>query len=70
MNRRGFFGLLGKLVSVGVAMGVSPSILEPVMEKVSPPEKEIDSPTPVTSQYCDPDCDICKMSEPKFSLAS
>ena len=30
MNRRGFFGLLGKLVAVGVAMNVAPELLEPV----------------------------------------
>lgn len=30
MNRRGFFGLLGKLAAVGTAMSVSPAILKPV----------------------------------------
>lgn len=35
MNRRGFFGLLGKLVAVGAAMSVAPAILEPVNRWVS-----------------------------------
>lgn len=30
MNRRGFLGLLGKLVAVGTAMGVAPGLLKPV----------------------------------------
>ena len=30
MNRRGFFGLVGKLLAVGAAMGVAPSLLEPI----------------------------------------
>jgi len=30
MNRRGFLGLLGKLVAVGAAMGVPAEILKPV----------------------------------------
>lgn len=30
MNRRGFFGLLGKLLAVGTAMSVSPKLLAPL----------------------------------------
>lgn len=30
MNRRGFLGMLGKLVAVGVAMGVAPKLMKPV----------------------------------------
>jgi hypothetical protein len=30
MNRRGFFGLLGKLLAVGTAMSVAPELLAPV----------------------------------------
>lgn len=30
MNRRGFFGLLGKLLAVGAAIGVAPELLSPV----------------------------------------
>lgn len=35
MNRRGFFGLLGKLVAVGAAMAVASAILEPLQAKVA-----------------------------------
>lgn len=34
MNRRGFFGLAGKLLAVGTAMGVSPGLLLPVKKKL------------------------------------
>lgn len=30
MNRRSFFGLIGKAVAVGIAIGVSPKLLAPV----------------------------------------
>lgn len=34
MNRRGFLGLLGKLVTVGAAMGVAPGLIKPAEEKL------------------------------------
>jgi hypothetical protein len=36
VNRRGFLGLLGKLVAVGTAMSVSPAVLAP-LKHVLPP---------------------------------
>jgi hypothetical protein len=36
MNRRGFLGLLGKLVGVGTAIGVHPALLAPLEAAVSP----------------------------------
>jgi hypothetical protein len=38
MNRRGFLGLLGKLVSVGTAISVHPAILAP-LKAAMPPKK-------------------------------
>jgi hypothetical protein len=35
MNRRGFFGLLGKLVAVGAAMRVDSALLAPVQAIVN-----------------------------------
>lgn len=35
MNRRGFLGMLGKLVAVGAAMGVSPALIAPAEKKIS-----------------------------------
>jgi hypothetical protein len=32
MNRRGFFGLIGKLATVAASMGVSPMLMAPLME--------------------------------------
>jgi hypothetical protein len=34
MNRRGFFGMMGKLLAVGTAIGVSPKLLAPMEEKL------------------------------------
>ena len=34
MNRRSFFGILGKLCAVGTAMSVSPALLEPIQKVV------------------------------------
>lgn len=34
MKRRGFLGLLGKLLAVGGALGVAPEILEPVQARI------------------------------------
>jgi len=34
MNRRGFFGLLGKLAAVGTAMSVHPALLEPFAKHI------------------------------------
>jgi hypothetical protein len=36
MNRRGFFGLLAKLVTVGTAMSVAPALLAPLKEIAEP----------------------------------
>ena len=41
MNRRGFFRLLGKLVTVGAAMSVAPALLKP-LEKFVPPMYPLD----------------------------
>jgi len=63
-------GLLGKLLSVGAAMGVSPAIILPVQEKIAPVEMEI---RPGTSWVCDdPVCGVCRWTErqPTFTLAS
>jgi len=38
MNRRGFLGLLGKLVSVGTAISIHPAILAPIQAAL-PPKK-------------------------------
>jgi hypothetical protein len=34
MNRRSFLDLVGKLVSVGAAMGVAPALLEPIRIRI------------------------------------
>lgn len=35
MNRRGFLGMLGKLVAVGAAIGVSPTLIAPAEKKIA-----------------------------------
>lgn len=32
MNRRGFFGLIGKAIAVGITIGVSPKLFAPVQK--------------------------------------
>ena len=34
MNRRSFFGIVGKLCAVGTAVGVAPALLEPIQSVV------------------------------------
>jgi hypothetical protein len=61
-------GLLGKLLSVGTAMGVSPAILLPMQEKIAPAEV-----TPGVQWVCnDLSCEICRTEsqKPRFTLAS
>ncbi len=35
MNRRGFFGLIGKVAAVAVAIGVSPKLLAPAKRRIA-----------------------------------
>ena len=61
MNRRGFFGLLAKLVTVGTAMSVAPALLAPIKEVVEPEIK----PWVIT-----PEMLKAMTSKPEFLLAS
>ena len=61
MTRRGFFGLLSKLVTVGTAMSVAPALLAPVKEIVEPEIK----PWVLTKEQI-----AALTSKPVFMLAS
>lgn len=63
MNRRGFLGLLSKLVTVGSAMGVAPGLLAPLAELVPEPEPK----AKVLSQE---EWTALLESKPSFALAS
>lgn len=59
MNRRGFFGLLGKLIAVGATLGISPEILAPVQAALPATESAGTNATvteaQVTFTYSKPD---------------
>lgn len=61
MNRRGFFGLLSKLVTVGAAMSVAPELLAPIKEIAEPEIK----PWVLTKEQI-----AAMTSKPDFLLAS
>lgn len=63
MNRRGFLGLLSKLVTVGSAIGVAPALLAP-LEALTP---EPEAPAKVLSQA---EWTALLESKPSFALAS
>jgi hypothetical protein len=74
MNRRGFFGLLGKLAQVGMAMGIAPELLAPIQQA------PVDLCLAVEdAPRCSPDCVLCDIGSgkikaegigPTFTLAS
>lgn len=58
-------GLLGKLLSVGTVMGISPELIAPLEKAIKPREDTVFIP-------CSPGCTLCEGGEsgPKFTLAS
>jgi hypothetical protein len=62
MNRRGFLGLLSKLVAVGTAMSVAPEVLAPLKEIVEPVQYSQEEIARFFANYAN--------EKPHFALAS
>jgi len=64
MNRRGFLGLLSKLVTVGSALAVAPEILAPLKAAVEPEERVW------TKEEMEMYLELVRNNKPTFALAS
>lgn len=75
MNRRGFFGLLGKLAQVGMAMGIAPELLAPIQEVPVNLCLKLENEPELA---CSPGCELCEalyqeghsVPPPTWTLAS